>query len=108
MWLSSAIFLMPSLKEGLGLSLMEAMASGLSVIASDVGGIKSLVQDGHRGKLVHPADTAAISGAILGLLADKDKARTLGENARRFIRDNFSQGKMILETEKLYSDYRAL
>jgi len=102
------LFVMPSLKEGLGLSLMEAMASGLSVIASDVGGIKSLVQDGHRGKLVHPADSAAISGAILDLLADKDKARALGENARRFIRDNFSQDKMILETEKLYSDCRAL
>src|SRR3989338_3029281 len=50
------VFVMPSLQEGLGLSIMEAMLSGLAVIASSVGGIPSLIKDGHTGILVEPKD----------------------------------------------------
>ena len=59
------VFVMPSLKEGLGLALMEAMACGLAVIGSDVGGIKSLIQHDYNGLLVEPEDTVALSSAIL-------------------------------------------
>lgn len=96
------LFVLPSLKEGLGLALMEAMACGLCVIGSDVGGIKSLIQDKYNGLLVRPADSQELSQAILELLQNPDKAKSLGANARIFINENFSQEKMISETEKVY------
>ncbi len=98
------IFVMPSLKEGLGLGLMEAMAAGLAVIGSDVGGIRNLIRDGYTGSLVKPADARELSSAIIGLLTDKKKAEYLGHNARIFIQHNFPQEKMVLETQKLYSE----
>ncbi len=98
------IFVMPSLKEGLGLSLMEAMACGIPVIGSDVGGIKTLIQDGENGLLVKPADSNALSGAITELLQDNFKARALGESAHIFIHKNFSQERMFLKTEGAYRE----
>lgn len=96
------LFVLPSLKEGLGLALMEAMALGLGVIGSDVGGIRSLIQDGYNGLLARPSDIQGLSYAILELLQNPDKARSLGNNARIFIEKNFSQEKMALETERVY------
>jgi glycosyltransferase involved in cell wall biosynthesis len=98
------IFVLPSLQEGLGLSLMEAMAMGLGAIGSDVGGIRSLIQDGSSGLLVKPRDAVALSAAILELLQNPDKARSLGEQARFFIRNSFSLDKMVLDTERVYSE----
>jgi glycosyltransferase involved in cell wall biosynthesis len=98
------IFVLPSLKEGLGLSLMEAMAQGLAVIGTNVGGIKTLIQDGINGLLVTPADINGLSGATISLLENSAKRQDLGNNARAFIKDNFSQEKMVLETEKLYQE----
>lgn len=98
------LFVLPSLKEGLGLSLMEAMAQGLAVIGSDVGGIKSLIRHGYTGLLVKPADVKGLSDAILQLLGDAQKREFLGENGRIFIAQNFSDEKMVSETEKLYSE----
>ena len=96
------VFVMPSLQEGLGLALMEAMAEGLAVIGSNIGGIKTLIQDGQSGLLVEPADKNGLAQAILTLLNDPDKRLELGRRARDFIRNNFSQEKMVLETEKEY------
>lgn len=96
------IFVMPSLKEGLGLALMEAMAFGLAVIGSNVGGIKSLIQDGHSGLLAEPGNIEQLSAAIIDLLNDAKKREFLGNNARDYITKNFSQEKMVLETEKAY------
>lgn len=96
------VFVMPSLKEGLGLALMEAMAMGLAVIGSNVGGIKTLVQNGTSGLLVEPADSRALAEAILGLLSDPEKRASLGSQAQLFIRQNFSQEKMVGETERAY------
>ncbi len=95
------VFVMPSLKEGLGLALMEAMASGLAVIGSDVGGIRSLIQEGINGLLVKPADVAGLSQAILRLLTDP-QSRSWGEAGRLFIERNFSQDKMVAQTEGVY------
>jgi glycosyltransferase involved in cell wall biosynthesis len=96
------IFVMPSLKEGLGLALMEAMASGLAVIGSDVGGIKSLIQDGSNGLLVKPADINGLAQKILELLQDQRKREALGKAAKLFIQQNFSHERMVLETERVY------
>jgi glycosyltransferase involved in cell wall biosynthesis len=52
--------------------------------------------------LVKPADAASLSNAILELLQDEDRAKSLGEAARVFIKENFSQEKMVLKTEEVY------
>jgi glycosyltransferase involved in cell wall biosynthesis len=98
------IFAMPSLNEGLGLALMEAMASGLAVIGSDVGGIRTLIKDNYNGLLVKPADSQALSLAILDLLQDQSKREYLGRQAKESIAQNFSQEKMVFETERVYSE----
>ncbi|MDD2679412.1 MAG: glycosyltransferase family 4 protein [Candidatus Omnitrophica bacterium] len=96
------IFVMPSLQEGLGLALMEAMAAGLAVIGSNVGGIKTLIQDRQNGLLAKPADSEGLASAILNLLGDPSKREALGKQAQDFIQHNFSQDKMVMETEKEY------
>ena len=98
------IFVMPSLAEGLGLGLMEAMAWGRPVIGSDVGGIKNLIRNGDNGLLVRPTDARGLSAAIIELLEDPVKASTLGNNARVFITENFSLEKMVSETEGVYQE----
>lgn len=101
------IFVMPSLQEGLGLALMEAMAQGIPVVGSAVGGIKTLIQDKKNGLLVAPADSAALAGAIITLLNDAALRRALGGAARKFIIDNFSKEKMVNETEIVYQQVLA-
>ena len=96
------VFVMPSVHEGLGLALMEAMAFGLPVIGSNVGGIKSLIQDGYNGILVEPRDVNALSSAIERMLSDMKAAQVMGNNAREFIKNNFDQEEMILNTERGY------
>jgi len=96
------IFVMPSVKEGLGLALMEAMAAGLAVVASDVGGIRTLIRDGQDGLLAPVADQARLARQITCLLADPSLAHRLGTNARARIAADFAFETMINETEKVY------
>jgi glycosyltransferase involved in cell wall biosynthesis len=96
------IFVMPSLKEGLGLALMEAMAQGIAVIGSAVGGIKTLIQNEATGLLVEPADSQALALALARLGIDAGLRRSLGQRARQFIMANFSQEEMVGQTQKIY------
>jgi len=98
------LFVMPSLKEGLGLALMEAMASGLPVIGSNVGGIKTLIADGYNGLLVEPADVPGLAQAITVLINDPEKRKAFGANASIFIQKNFSLKKMLDQTEEVYEN----
>ena len=98
------VFVMPSLQEGLGLGLMEAMAKGLPVVGSDVGGIKSLLCDGLYGKLVPPGDPERLAEAVIGLLRAPQQAQALGQRAREFIRQNFSEKNMVIATEGVYAE----
>jgi len=102
--LAMDIFVMPSLQEGLGLALMEAMASGLAVVASDIGGLRNLIRDHQNGILVEPMDVKGLAKAMLELLNDAAKRKNYGETARKFILDNFSQEKMVKETLDLYQE----
>ncbi|MEW6101643.1 MAG: glycosyltransferase family 4 protein [Candidatus Omnitrophota bacterium] len=98
------VFTMPSLEEGLGLALMEAMAQGLAVVGSSVGGIKTLIQDGYNGLLVKPKDARGLALKISQLLGDEAKRRYFGNNARNFILNNFSLDKMVSQTERVYEE----
>lgn len=96
------IFVLPSLAEGLGLSLMEAMATGIAPIGSDIGGIRTLIRDGSNGFLVEPGNPQALALKIIELLRDPGRRKTFADNAADFIDANFSKDKTILETERLY------
>ena len=96
------VFVMPSLQEGLGLSIMEAMRAGVPVVASSVGGITSLIKDNETGILVKPKDPDAIASAIIDLLKNKERASKLSSQAQELILKEFSLEKMAQETEKVY------
>ena len=98
------IFVMPSLREGLGLALMEAMAQGLAVVGSSVGGIKTLIQDRVNGLLVAATDVPGLAKAITQLLQDPNQRSNLGIKARKFIIENFSKEKMVVKTLEFYKN----
>ncbi len=84
------LFCNPSLQEGLGLSILEAMAMKIPVVASDVGGIYTLIQDNYNGLLVPPRDAEALSNAILDILSDKKRAKNMGELSRSIAEERFT------------------
>jgi len=101
---ASDIFAMPSLKEGLGVAALEAMASALPVIASDVGGLSEAVEDGQTGIIVPPANPEKIAAAIRPL-AESDELRTrMGAAARARVVENYSMEKMAARTLALYRE----
>jgi glycosyltransferase involved in cell wall biosynthesis len=99
---ASDVFAMPSLKEGLGVAALEAMASALPVVASDVGGLRETVENDRSGMVVPPADPKAIALAI-GRLIESDQLRLrIGAAARERVMENYSMEKMAARTLALY------
>lgn len=98
------IFCMPSIQEGLGLALLEAMAMGKPVIASNVGGIYTLIKDKYNGLLVPPKDSDALAEAILSLLNNRDTARFMGECSRELASTKFSLDEMAEQVVLLYKE----
>jgi glycosyltransferase involved in cell wall biosynthesis len=84
------IFALPSLNEGIPMSLLEAMALGRPVVASAVGGIPEVIQDRVNGRLVPPGDDVALADACLELASDREFAGAIGARARQTIEDSFS------------------
>ncbi len=98
------IFCLPSLQQGLGTIMLEPMAMGKPVIATHVGGVESVVDDGVTGLMVPPSNSEALAGRILELIDDPARARALGSAARARVREEFNAEKMIRQTVKLYRD----
>jgi glycosyltransferase involved in cell wall biosynthesis len=96
------VFAFPSLFEGLCLAVIEAQAAGVPVVATPVGGIRETVLDGETGLLVPPRDPAALAAAIRRLLDDRDLARRLADEARRRVRERYSEQRMVELTLGLY------
>jgi glycosyltransferase involved in cell wall biosynthesis len=92
----------PSLTEGLSNVILEAMAAGIPVVATRVGGNPELVQDGRTGLLVPPQNAEAIADAICRLLDQPEMARAFGEAARERVISEFSIEGMLSKTENLY------
>jgi glycosyltransferase involved in cell wall biosynthesis len=98
------IFVLPSYSEGVSLALLEAMAAGLPVIATEVGGLPEVVTDGQTGLLIPPRDAAALAGALTRLLGDPDCARRLGANARDQVREHYSLDRLGREINAIYEE----
>lgn len=97
-------FVLPSLYEGFGLVLIEAMACGVPVVASEGVGTVDLVRDGHTGLLVPIDDRGALAASLLRLLADQDLARHLRLAARDLVHREHGRAAMTRRMESLYFD----
>ncbi len=96
------LFVLPSLQEALGLSVLEAMAAALPVVASAVGGIPELISSGEDGLLVEPANPEQLAEAIALLLQDAALRRRMGARAREKVLDQFTLQEMWRQTDLVY------
>lgn len=97
------IFLVPSIAEGLSITTIEAMTTGLPVIASRVGGLPELITHGITGLLVEPRDPSKLAETILELLKDPIKRAKMAQMARDIAASKFSEDTMIARTCEVYS-----
>ncbi len=84
------LFINPSRFESFGVSVLEASSSGIPVIASNVGGLKEVVENSKTGVLVDPENTQELANAILEFASDEDLRLKLGQNGRQYVLDNYS------------------
>jgi glycosyltransferase involved in cell wall biosynthesis len=104
---SSDVFVLPSLYEGLPLSILEAMAAGKPVVATQVGGTAEVVLAGETGLLVPPSDSTALATAIRSVVTDRAFAQRLGSRGRVRVEREFSTAVMLRQVTSLYTELLA-
>lgn len=97
------LFVLPSLDEAFGLVLLEAMAAGLPVVGTRVGGIPEILEDGSQGLLVAPADSHALAEAIRALWNDPARRGRMGATARQQAL-HFDIGRTAKELQAAYEE----
>ena len=100
----SDIFALTSRSEAFPNGVLEAMAAGLPVVVSDVGGVSELVEHRRNGLLVRPGDVTGVTAALRELIEHPDTAAALGESARRTVDSRYSFDRMVNGFETLYLD----
>jgi len=98
------VFCLPSLQQGLGVLMLEAMAMGRPVIASGVGGVVRVIEDNVSGLIVPPSDSRRLSERIIELLTDTERAFRIASAGREVIRTQFHEDRMMDETLQLYRE----
>jgi len=98
------VVVLPSLYEGLPYALLEAMACRVPVVASAVTGNRDAIEDGRSGVLVPAGDVAGFARAVLALLADGGRRRTLGAAARERVAARFAEQRFLREMDALYTE----
>ncbi len=96
------LFVLPSLTEGYSIALLEACATGLPIVATQVGGNAEIVHHGINGLLVPSGDVDALASALSGLLADDRSRRALGDAGRQWILDHGSMSAMARRYAQVY------
>lgn len=97
-------FVLPSLNEGMGRALIEAMAAGLPVVASNVGGIPAVVQEGYTGILIPPGNSAALAEALERYLQSPELAKRMGAAAKAHITGKFDVASLVQGVESVYEE----
>jgi glycosyltransferase involved in cell wall biosynthesis len=103
LWNHVDAFVLPSLSEGMPLSLLEAMAAGVPPVATRVGGVPEVIEDGKTGILVPPEDRHALAKGIATLLEDRPLAKKMGESAREVVTRRFSLTAMVQAYREIYA-----
>jgi glycosyltransferase involved in cell wall biosynthesis len=98
----ASLFVLPSVTEGISLTLLEAMARGLPVVATKVGGNPEVVVEGETGVLVPARDPAALAAALLRLAGDREAGQRMGLAGRRRVERHFDVHRMVARYEALY------
>jgi glycosyltransferase involved in cell wall biosynthesis len=96
------IFCLPSWWEAMPLSVLEAMAAGLPVVATGVGDVPRIVTDGVTGMLVEPHDPAGLAVALEDLLGDPAMRLALGDAGRSLVERDYDSARMLAALESLY------
>ncbi len=106
-WLASAdLVVLPSVQvEGLGVVLLEALASGTPVVGSDLGGIPDIIQDGETGLLARPGDPEHLAGTCLRILTDRELAGRTAQAGRHLVETTFSWKVIASRLDELFSSH---
>jgi glycosyltransferase involved in cell wall biosynthesis len=103
-WLQAAdLLVLPSRSEAFPNAVLEGMAAGLAIVASDVGGVPELIDDGRTGLLTPAGDARVLADRISSLIADPAMAARLGAAARREVASRYSFERMVTQFENLYA-----
>lgn len=107
-FLQADIFVLPSYSEGIPLSMLEAMAYGLPVVVSNVGGIPEVVRDGQEGRIIQPGDVDGLCGALRGLMESVALREKMGAAARHRIETHFTIDNYMRQLQRMYSSLLGL
>ena len=99
------VLLMPSQFEGLPMTLLEAMAMRLPVVASRLDGMAEVIEDGRDGFLVAPGNAAGFADRVVSLIHDPEQATSIGSEARKKVEREFSSSRMVAEIEAVYERF---
>jgi len=100
----ASIYVLPSFHEGLPMSILEAMAAGMPIVSTVVGGIPEAVDDGVEGLIVAPGDPVALAAALRRLLGDAAERERMGHAARERVRREFATSAVLPRIEALYAE----
>ena len=101
----SDVFVLPSLREGLPTALLEAMVLKTPAVASRIGGVPEVIEDGKNGLLVQPGDWQGIADRVIDLLNHRSKRELFAANGRKVVEERFDVKKNVKELEGVFLDF---
>lgn len=99
---SADIFVRPSVSESFGIAPLEAMASGIAVVATDVGGTRAFIKNGRTGFLIPPSDPEGLKNAIKELMEDPDLRESIAKSGQKLVLEHFSWSNIAQKVKGIY------